>query len=109
MDKCIDQILTLQKRPKQRTAEPKFKGEMRGQHSKRKGMDGMETREEALEKGTAGLPHQAGNCPEGEMGQGGESIRAQMHPCVFFLKIASLGVILRGHGWKDPGDLAKAH
>ena len=42
MDKCIDQILTLQKRPKQRTAEPKFKGEMRGQHSKRNAMDGME-------------------------------------------------------------------
>ena len=30
------------KRPKQRTAEPKFKGEMRGQHSKRNAMDGME-------------------------------------------------------------------
>ena len=37
--------------PKQRTAEPKFKGEMRGQQSKRNGMDGMEKREEALRNG----------------------------------------------------------
>ena len=43
------------KRPKQRTAEPKFKGEMRGQHSKRNAMDGMEKGRKRWKKALQGF------------------------------------------------------